>query len=537
MRSLFVSMVLWVAGSAVASDLTGGVLGQFVDRPDTYADRFIASFKNEPAIAAPLPDPTRSTSSVTLRFRADGGGAIHTIGPIALARSTWTQKNAGSSYLYRDPDLAAAGLQKILLKTSTRGGQLSIKAKGDGYGADPVSGPVDWVEVTLTIGATTYCGQFNPVASVEVRNDPAEVRFTAGSTTCSDVPQPTIRVPAEWEEQEAVWLQWPGVYEKTYEPAFAKMSVVIAQYEKLHILYDSTTIRNEARAAITAAGGNPDHANIRWHSIPNDNAWMRDNGPTYVVQDGALRIQDWEFDAWGGGFGSDVLFDQDNAVPGRVGPLVNMPVDHINLVHERGNLEFNGSDAVILNWSVIGDPRRNPGYTKGRAIADMKRYFGVTKVVLLEGYVPDDLTKGHVDGIARFISPTTVVVGQCTAASVCHPGDSEAAVYDNAATAIAAAGFTVIRDPFEGKARYNNGPQFSIDYMNWLVGNGFVIAVGFENATTNAAAKARLEAYYPGRTVYVIDMLASWDAGGGAHCHTNDQPAASTAAGYTPWMP
>jgi len=91
------------------------------------------------------------------------------------------------------------------------------------------------------------------------------------------------------------------------------------------------------------------------------------------------------------------------------------------------------------------------------------------------------------------------------------------------------------REPFEGRARYMGGDWFDIDYMNWLVGNGFVIAVGFENAQTNAAAKARLESYYPGRDVYVVDMLASWDAGGGAHCHTNDQPAASTIDGYTPW--
>ena len=63
--------------------------------------------------------------------------------------------------------------------------------------------------------------------------------------------------------------------------------------------------------------------------------------------------------------------------------------------------------------------------------------------------------------------------------------------------------------------------------MNWVVGNGFVIVVGFDNPVTDAAAKARIESYYPGRDVHVIDMLASWDSGGGAHCHTNDQPSLS----------
>ena len=61
--------------------------------------------------------------------------------------------------------------------------------------------------------------------------------------------------------------------------------------------------------------------------------------------------------------------------------------------------------------------------------------------------------------------------------------------------------------------------------MNWLVGNGFVITVGFGNPEADSAAKKRLEGYFPGRNVYVVEMLESWAAGGGVHCHTNDQPA------------
>ena len=299
---------------------------------------------------------------------------------------------------------------------------------------------------------------------------------------------------------------------------------VMVQYEKVHILHDSNTIRSEARAAILNAGGNPDDPNITWHAIANDNAWMRDNGPVYVVQDGEQRIQDWGFDAWGGAFGN-IPYAKDDDVPIAVGAYLNMPVDKVDIVHERGNLEFNGRDAVILNWSTIGDPNRNPGYTKAQAVADMKKYFGVTKVVMVEGVPQGDLTKGHIDGIARFIDADTVVVPDCTAQSKCQPNDgADDKVYDDAAATIAAAGFTVIREPLEGQVSYN-GSTFDTDYMNWIVGNGFVIVVGFDNPATDAAAKARIESYFPGRDVHVIEMLGSWDAGGGAHCHTNDQPS------------
>ena len=341
----------------------------------------------------------------------------------------------------------------------------------------------------------------------------------------------TKRVPAEWEPQEAIWLQWPGRWEKAHETAFAKMSTVIAEYQTLHILYSSRRIKEDAETAISKVGGDPDHANIVWHAIANDSAWMRDNGPVYVVDNGEMRIQNWAFDAWGGAFGADIPYDLDNNVPAEVGAYLDLPVDTIDIVHERGNLEFNGVDTVILNWSTLGDPRRNPGYTKEQAEADLKLHFGVSKVVFVEGVPEGDLTNGHIDGIARFIDPQTVVVPDCTATSKCRPDDGgDDAIYDGAAAAIEAAGFTVIRDPIEGVARHG-GYTFDTNYMNWMVGNGFLIAVGFDNPETDAAAKARLERYFPGRDVHVIEMLSSWASGGGVHCHTNDQPAMSTISG------
>ena len=71
-------------------------------------------------------------------------------------------------------------------------------------------------------------------------------------------------------------------------------------------------------------------------------------------------------------------------------------------------------------------------------------------------------------------------------------------------------------------------PELRFSNMNWGGGDGWVSLVGFDNPTTDNAAKAQLEAWFPGRDVYVIEMLESWIAGGGVHCHTNDQPAPST---------
>ena len=333
------------------------------------------------------------------------------------------------------------------------------------------------------------------------------------------------RVPAEWEPQEAIWLQWPGAWEKTYEEAFAAVSCIIINYEKLHVLYESSEVLRDAKASLVKAGCDPEHEFITWHDIPYDSAWMRDNGPIFVTEAGAVRVQNWRFDAWGGRFGNDVPYEQDDLVPLRVAAYLDLPLDEISIVHERGNLEFNGDDAVILNWSTLGDPERNPGYTQEQAEQDLKYWFGVSKVVFVEGVPEGDRTNGHIDGIARFINTDTVVVGQCTAASLCKPSDGKTgSVLDTAAQVINDAGFTVIREPMEGIAEVA-GQRFDTNYLNWLVGNGFVITTGYGVKRLDRQAKARLQSYFPDRDIYVLPMLKSWAAGGGIHCHTNDQPA------------
>ena len=333
------------------------------------------------------------------------------------------------------------------------------------------------------------------------------------------------RVPAEWERQAATWLQWPGPYERSFEPAFAQISIIVSRYQPLKILYQSDAVLERAQRAINAAGGEPDHLNIEWLPVAHNSAWMRDNGPVYLEVGNELVIQDWSFDAWGGAFGDDIPYREDNRVPRALGERLGLTVETVGIVHERGNLEFNGVDTVLLNWSALGDPERNPGYDRAQAERDLKHHFGVSRVVLVEGIPQGDLTRGHIDGFARFIDADTVVVSQCTDASRCRPGDgATGSVYDAAAATIAAAGFEVIRDPILGQVRYRDA-IFDTNYLNWLVGNGFVITVGFGAERIDAAAKKRIEGYFPGRDVYVIEMLASWYHGGGVHCHTNDQPA------------
>ena len=88
------------------------------------------------------------------------------------------------------------------------------------------------------------------------------------NTKADEVNYKTKRVPAEWEPQEAIWMQWPGYWEKDYEITFAKIASIISRYEKLHILYDTDQIYAEAQKAISDIEADPQDKNIHWHKVP-----------------------------------------------------------------------------------------------------------------------------------------------------------------------------------------------------------------------------------------------------------------------------
>ncbi len=308
------------------------------------------------------------------------------------------------------------------------------------------------------------------------------------------------RTPAEWEEQAAVWLQWPQAYEgAAVQRAFVAIVDVVGRYEDVRLLAADAGVQSRGEEALVDV----DTSRVRWHVIPNDNSWMRDNGPRYVVVDGQWIVQNWEFDAWGGGFG-DVPYAADNAVPDAVAELLDLPLEHVKIVHERGDLEVNGTDTAIVSWSVLS--QRNPQMSKEAMTEGLQLVLGVTSVVYIEGFDPADGTRGHTDGMVRFVAEDRVMV------------------IDD--------GTDLSRDV--AAQIEEQRPDLTVDrlvswdasqYANWLVGNGFVLAATSGDAGADAVVEAQLNGWFPGRDVHFIDTAALWDNGGGVHCVTNDEPA------------
>jgi agmatine deiminase len=326
----------------------------------------------------------------------------------------------------------------------------------------------------------------------------------------------TIRVPAEWERHDSTWMQWPKGEEVLNRDNFAGIIRALQAYEQVNLVVESATAQAGATSFLQQRG--VPLTNVRFHIMPYDWSWMRDNGAIWVEQTDAngskrLVVQDWGFDGWGGDGGPSL---KDNAVPCQVARIEGVACVSVPIVIEKGTLDFNGKDTVITSWTVLHD--RNPQMSRGQLESVLKQTFGVTNVVWLEGASEGDLTEGHVDGIARFVNDNTVVVSRYSDQS-----DPDAALYEQAAATIRAAGFNIVRLDVPGYVRYA-GEWMAANYANYLVANGVVVASSYGNVEFDNHARQQLQQLFPGRDIILTDTRELWYNGGAVHCVTNDQP-------------
>jgi agmatine deiminase len=342
------------------------------------------------------------------------------------------------------------------------------------------------------------------------------VQDSPGNTTPPAAKVVKLRVPAEWEKHDSTWMQWPKGEEASYRENFAGIIRTLQAYEQVNLAVESSQAKVEAEQFLAARG--VPLGNIAFHIMPYDWSWMRDNGAIWVEGtnangDKSLAVQDWGFDGWGGDGGPS---RKDDAVPIHVARIESASYKQVDVVLEKGTLEFNGKDTVIASWTVLHD--RNPQMTQAQLESALKDNFGVSKIVWLVGASQGDLTDGHVDGIARFVNETTVAVGRYTDQS-----DADAALFERAAATIKAAGFNVVRLDIPGYVQYR-GEWLPANYTNYLVANGVVIASSYGNARFDNAAKAQLQQLFPTRDIVMTDTRELWYNGGAVHCVTNDQP-------------
>lgn len=216
-------------------------------------------------------------------------------------------------------------------------------------------------------------------------------------------------MPAEFETHTGCWLLWPErpsnwrLGAKPAQAAFAAAATAIATGEPVTVAASSAQFVH-ARASLPDA--------IRVVEMSSNDAWMRDVGPTFVVDGaGGVRGVDWIFNAWGGVSGGLYFpWDQDDLVARKVLEIEGRDRYRAPFVLEGGAIHVDGQGTLITTEQCLLNPNRNPQLDKGQLEILLHEYLGITQVIWLGQGVIDDETGGHVDNLCCFARPGEVVL-------------------------------------------------------------------------------------------------------------------------------
>ena len=226
------------------------------------------------------------------------------------------------------------------------------------------------------------------------------------------------RMPAEWSRHDATWLAWP--HEVRDWPGkfgaipwvFAEIVRRVAAGETVRLLVDGAAHGEKVRRLLGRAGVGL--ARVELHRVPTDRAWMRDSGPVFVHGPAGRAIAGFRFDAWA----KYPDFRRDAKVAGRAAKVLGVPL--VPVVHrgrpvvlEGGAVDVNGSGSILATEECLLDPAvqvRNPGFGRADYEAVFAAALGAPNAIWLGKGIAGDDTHGHVDDLARFVGPRTVVL-------------------------------------------------------------------------------------------------------------------------------
>lgn len=353
--------------------------------------------------------------------------------------------------------------------------------------------------------------------------------------------QDGFRMPGEFEAHAGCWMLWPErpdnwrLGAKPAQKAFAQVATAIARFESVTMGVSTSQFRN-ARQMLPA--------NIRVVEIACNDAWMRDCGPTFVVNDhGAVRGIDWDFNAWGGLSGGLYFpWDQDDLVPIKVLEIERLDrYKASGFVLEGGSIHVDGQGTLITTEECLLNPNRNPHLNKHGVEERLRNYLNVEKIIWLERGVYNDETSGHVDNLCCFTRPGVVAltwtedttdpqfeisldaVRRLELATDAHGRKLEIVkIFQPDCVTITEQESQGV-DSVDGTYPRQAGDRMAASYVNFYIANGGVIAPIFD-APQDKPALEVLARLFQEREIVGVPAREIILGGGNIHCITQQQP-------------
>jgi agmatine deiminase len=330
-----------------------------------------------------------------------------------------------------------------------------------------------------------------------------------------------FRMPAEWEPHEATWIAWP--HNRVDWPGkFAPIAWVyceivrkLAAVELVRILVEDEAAEQDARRKLAKSGA--DLAGVEFFRIPTDRVWTRDYCPLFVKNAaGEVALTDWRFNGW-------AKYDdwrRDDAVPAKLARRLALRRWEPGLVLEGGSIDVNGAGTLLTTEECLLSPvqARNPGRSREEIERAMADYLGVERVLWLGRGIAGDDTHGHVDDLARFVGPDTIVL--------CAEPDPSDANYEplrENREILKQHAVRVVELPMPRPVVFR-GQRLPASYANFYIANRLVLVPTFNDPADRVALET-LARCFPDREVcgiHAVDLV--WGLGT-LHCMTQQQPA------------
>ena len=347
------------------------------------------------------------------------------------------------------------------------------------------------------------------------------------------------RMPAEWEPHATTWLAWPhrrSDWLGKFAPipwVYAEIVRALVDHEPVNLIVRGPKHNVRVWDWLNRAGANrpyfPRHAGgVKFWELPTDRSWVRDSGPIFVVNEkGEKAVLDWHFNAWA----KYPDWTRDDRIPRFVAEQHGLrrwqpTCRGWRVVLEGGSIDVNGQGLMLTTegclLSKVQD--RNPPLDRADYEQLFADYLGVKKVLWLGRGIAGDDTHGHVDDLARFVNPRTVVTVVET-----NPDDANyAPLQENlerlqGMTDLDGGKLEVVPLPMPAPLVFD-GMRLPASYANFYVANGVVIVPTF-NDPADRVALGTLAELFPDREVVGIHCVELVWGFGTLHCMTQQEPA------------
>jgi agmatine deiminase len=351
-----------------------------------------------------------------------------------------------------------------------------------------------------------------------------------------------FRMPGEFELQERIWMIWPERPDnwrdgaKPAQKVFTEVAAVIAQFEPITVCVRNDQFEN-AREQLSAE--------VRVVEMESDDSWIRDCGPTFVVDDkGGIRGCDWTFNAWGGLVdGLYFPWANDDVIARKVCEIEGIDSYRTDgFVLEGGSFHVDGEGTLITTEMCLLSEGRNPSLSKEQIEDRLKEYLNLEKVIWVKDGIDPDETNGHIDDVACYVAPGEVACIWTDDPQ--HPYyQASHDAYETLSHTVDAKGRTIqvhkiqcTKEPVllkgaesidkcTGTLPRENDERCAASYLNFLIVNGGVIVPQFGDEN-DALALMQIQALFPDRKAVGVRTEEVAYGGGNIHCITQQQPRA-----------